>query len=123
MKTKLVTILSAALLFTGCSVFKVHVPNTTVSIQPKNGGIEVTSPKDGVLTGLDITFTQSPSNSNYHVSVQSLSYILNPTNILATGSAQADLIRAHGEATVNVLNAAGNLAGQVAAQTIKQAAK
>jgi len=119
---KLITLVSiAALSFSlvGCGALGTlnnNTPHTSFSATIGGQTVAFQNPKDTVIDGLAITVG---TNGVATVVIAHLTTIENPTNILDTGSAQAALIQANGQAIVNAINAASTAAGSAAGAVIK----
>lgn len=116
MKTLLNLILIA---LTGCS-FAPKVPSTEISGSLGKVVFKFKSPKDTTAEGLAITIGTNGAATLY---VKSFSTILNPTNIIATGNASAQLADSVGNAIEKNISAAANAAGALSASAAKTAAK
>ena len=89
----------------GCGIL--HVPKTTISGKIYNQPFEITSPKDTSLSKLEINVT----TNGVTIKIDSLTSAMNPTNILATGAASAQLAAVQGANAQGSINAAGNFVG------------
>jgi hypothetical protein len=109
----------SAIALTGCSMF-VKVPSTTIKVNAKDGSIAFTSPKDGVISNLNITVS---TNGTFTATVGSWNYLLNPTNIVDSANGQVAIINASGNAIANGINAAASAVGAAAGAAAKTAVK
>ena len=119
----LIGVVIAGILFTGCGAFHVSVPSTTLKFQPATGALSITSPKDGIVSNLDVTYSQTGSNVTCHATVGSISYILSPTNVMEAANGQTAIINATGTAIANGISASASAVGAVAGATAKTAVK
>jgi hypothetical protein len=81
----------AALALTGC----VATPHTTIEGRVNGSPFLVKAPKDGDLTGFDLT---ADTNGAVHVHIDHLTVKMNPDVISQTGTAQTAIIKATGDA-------------------------
>jgi hypothetical protein len=88
-----------ALALAGC----VSTPHTTIEGTLNGSPFVVKAPKDGDLTGFDLT---AETNGAVHVHIDHLTVKMNPDVIGQTGAAQTAIIAATGEAASNVAQAA-----------------
>ena len=86
-----VAVIVAALALAGC----VATPHTTIEGTIAGKPFLVKAPKDGDLTGFDLT---ADTNGSVHVHIDHLTVKMNPDVIGQTGAAQTALIKATGEA-------------------------
>ena len=93
-------ILALALVgLTGC----VNVPHTTIAGKLNGSPFLIEAPKDGDLTGFDLT---ADSNGVLRVHIDHLAVKMDPDVISQTGSAQAGIIEATGMVASNITAAA-----------------
>ncbi len=88
-----------ALALSGC----LSTPHTTIEGTLNGSPFVVKAPKDGDLTGFDLT---SDTNGAVHVHIDHLAVKMNPDVIGQTGAAQTAIIAATGEAASNITQAA-----------------
>ena len=88
-----------ALALAGC----VSTPHTTIEGTINGSPFVIEAPKDGDLTGFDLT---AETNGAVHVHIDHLAVKMNPDVIGQTGAAQTAIIAATGEAASNVAQAA-----------------
>jgi len=81
----------AAVALTGC----VATPHTTIEGRINGSPFLVKAPKDGDLTGFDLT---ADTNGTVHVHIDHLTVKMNPDVISQTGTAQTAIIKATGDA-------------------------
>lgn len=81
----------SALTLTGC----VATPHTTIEGRVNGSPFLVKAPKDGDLTGFDLT---ADTNGAVHVHIDHLAVKMNPDVISQTGTAQTAIIKATGDA-------------------------
>jgi len=120
MKYILLPILAAfTLVFAGCQSLDTLNANTphlnlqgTINGQP----FSLSNPKDTILDGLDISVA---TNGTANIHIDHLSTTENPTNIVNTGTAEANVVTATGNAIVNALQVAGAAAIQGASAAAK----
>jgi hypothetical protein len=91
--------LAAALALTGC----MSTPHTTIAGKLNGSPFLIEAPKDGDLTGFDLT---ADSNGVLRVHIDHLSVKMNPEVISQTGTAQAGIIQATGVVASNITAAA-----------------
>ncbi len=101
---KSLLLIPVLLTLTSCVV----VPKTHIKGMIANQPIDIETPKDSTIVGLDISVE---TNGTVHVKIDSLTARMNP-----------DVITMSGEAQVKLMNAAGNIAAQGVAAGV-QAAK
>lgn len=114
-----VLILFAPFLFAGCTLRQAY-PQTHISGYIAGKPFTIDAPKDSTLTGFKAV---ADTNGTISVEIASLATSLNPTNVAAVASGQAELVTANGNAIVNVLNASAQAAGAAAAIAAKTAVK
>ncbi len=78
-------------------------PHTTIEGTLNGSPFVVKAPKDGDLTGFDLT---AETNGSVHVHIDHLAVKMNPDVIGQTGAAQTAIIAATGEAASNITQAA-----------------
>jgi hypothetical protein len=88
-----------ALALSGC----VSTPHTTIEGTLNGSPFVIEAPKDGDLTGFDLT---TETNGSVHVHIDHLAVKVNPDVIGQTGAAQTAIIAATGEAASNITQAA-----------------
>ena len=88
-----------ALALAGC----VSTPHTTIEGTINGSPFVIEAPKDGDLTGFDLT---AETNGAVHVHIDHLAVKMNPDVIGQTGAAQTAIIAATGEAASNITQAA-----------------
>jgi len=81
----------AAFALAGC----VATPHTTIEGRVNGSPFLVKAPKDGDLTGFDLT---ADTNGAVHVHIDHLAVKMNPDVISQTGAAQTAIIKATGDA-------------------------
>ena len=94
-----VVALAGALALSGC----VSTPHTTIEGTLNGSPFVIEAPKDGDLTGFDLT---AETNGSVHVHIDHLAVKMNPDVIGQTGAAQTAIIAATGEAASNITQAA-----------------
>lgn len=116
--------LATATLGTGCAAqmhtLNANTPHTTFKGNLGGQSFEFENPKDTVMEGFTASLN---TNGTAQISIARISTIENPTNIVNTGDALANVVREQGVATVNGINAAASAAGTIMAATVKTAAK
>ena len=108
------------MLLMGCRSIRDEVPATQFSVFLNGKPASFSGPKD--LTADSITFN-AKTNGEVSLEIKGLAAKTNPDVITMTGSAQAAIIKANGDAIVSGINAGANAAGIVAAATAKTAVK
>jgi hypothetical protein len=88
-----------ALALAGC----VSTPHTTIEGTLNGSPFAVKAPKDGDLTGFDLT---ADTNGAVHVHIDHLAVKMNPDVIGQTGAAQTAIIQATGAVASNIAAAA-----------------
>jgi hypothetical protein len=88
----------AAVALTGC----VATPHTTIEGRVNGSPFLVKAPKDGDLTGFDLT---ADTNGAVHVHIDHLAVKMNPDVISQTGAAQTAIIKATGDAVSGAVSA------------------
>ena len=106
---KNIFLLVPILALTGCGIL--HVPKTAISGRIMGQPFELETPKDTSLERLEITV----SSNSVSIKIHALSAVMNPTNIVATGNASAQLTSAQGAAFEQGFNAAANLGAKIMA--------
>jgi hypothetical protein len=89
----------AALALAGC----MSTPHTTIAGKLNGSPFLIEAPKDGDLTGFDLT---ADSNGVIKVHIDHLAVKMNPAVIGQTGSADASIIQATGNVASNITAAA-----------------
>lgn len=105
MKLKVLVSIGLAVVLTGC----VSVPKTTLTINPVTHQIAWSNPKDTIITGLNASVG---TNGTSIITIASISTVMNPTNISAAGTAEANIVTATGAVIQNALNTAAGAAVQ-----------
>lgn len=95
----------ASIFCAGCGVL--HVPKTVITGKIMGQPFELETPKDTDLRGLEI----GVSSNSVLIKIESLSAVMNPTNIMATGAASSQLAAVQGANATSGINAAGNFVG------------
>jgi hypothetical protein len=119
---KYTTILALAVLslvLTGCNsldTLNANTPHLSLSGKIAGQPFSLQNPKDTMIDGLNISVN---TNGTASISIQHLSTVMNPTNVVDTGNAEASIISANGVAIVNAINAAASGAVQGAAAVAK----
>ena len=88
-----------ALALSGC----LSTPHTTIEGTLNGRPFVVMAPKDGDLTGFDLT---AETNGAVHVHIDHLAVKMNPDVIGQTGAAQTAIIAATGDVAANITQAA-----------------
>ena len=94
-----VAAVAGALALAGC----VGTPHTTIEGTLNGRPFVIEAPKDGDLTGFDLT---AETNGAVHVHIDHLAVKMNPDVIGQTGAAQTAIIAATGAAASNITQAA-----------------
>jgi hypothetical protein len=95
----MVALVAGLVALTGC----MSVPHTTITGRLNGSPFLIEAPKDGDLTGFDLT---ADSNGVLRVHIDHLAVKMNPDVISQTGSAQAAIIAATGAVASNITAAA-----------------
>jgi hypothetical protein len=95
----LVVLATLALALAGCS----SMPHTTIAGKLNGSPFLIEAPKDGDLTGFDLT---ADSNGVVRVHIDHLAVKMNPDVIAQSGAAQAGIIQATGVVASNITAAA-----------------
>jgi hypothetical protein len=95
----LTAVLALGLVLTGC----MSTPHTTIAGKLNGSPFLIEAPKDGDLTGFDLT---ADSNGVLRVHIDHLSVKMNPEVIGQSGAAQAGIIQATGVVASNITAAA-----------------
>jgi hypothetical protein len=126
MKTqmKLISITALTLVIaTGCSSLRTVNDNTPhLTFKGSLGGqtFSFQNPKDTDMSGFSIVVA---TNGTVSMTISNITTVENPTNIVDTSNGMAAIVASQGTAFVNVVNAAANAAGAIAASAAKTAAK
>jgi hypothetical protein len=96
--SSLVPLALAASFLTGC----LSTPHTTIEGTINGSPFLVKAPKDGDLTGFDLT---AGTNGTVHVHIDHLAVKMNPDVISQTGTAQTAIIKATGDAVSGAIAA------------------
>lgn len=91
----------------GCSLNR-QVPHTSISGKVGGQPFEISTPKDSDLSGLHVS---AETNGTVRVDIEHLSATMNPTNVTATGTAEAQIISATAEAFAKGVQAGAAAAG------------
>ena len=94
----------AFVFLTGCATIRDSVPATQIKGTVNGKPFEFVGPKDLTLEKLSIV---TATNGTVSIIVENLNAKTNPDVITTTGDAQAKLIKAQSEATVNTLQTFG----------------
>lgn len=94
-----VALAGVALGLSGC----MNVPHTTIAGKLNGSPFLIQAPKDGDLTGFDLT---ADTNGVMHVHIEHRTVKMNPDVIGQTGGAQAGIIAATGAVASNITAAA-----------------
>jgi hypothetical protein len=98
-----------SMMVTGCNLgVGRQVPKLTLGINPYTHEVTLSNPKDTIITKFQATIN---TNGSSVVSFDSLSTVMNPSNIVNTGNAEASIITATGQVIQNAVSAAGTATG------------
>jgi len=100
-------LVGAALALAGCSLNQ-QIPKTDLSINPVTHEVKLSNPKNTVITKFSATVD---TNGTSTVSFDSLSTVMDETNVVNTGNAEAAIVTATGTVIQQALTAGGAAAG------------
>lgn len=105
MKLKYISLSIVCLALAGC----VMVPKTKIEINPVTHQVSLSNPKDTIIMKFQATIA---TNGTSTVSWDSLSTVMNPTNISETANGEASIVTATGNAIQNAVNSAAAIAAK-----------